>query len=68
MLKFIRNVIVVVTALLLAGYPYLLYSGYTNEVGKGWPIQEIFILFIILLSFVIVGVAAKRDQGRSRDS
>ncbi len=64
--KYIRNAIFIVIALSMAGYPYLIFSGYIFTDPTEYLARGLLILVILLTAFAGVAYAAHLEYKKRK--
>lgn len=65
--RFLRTVVFFVVALALAGYPYLIFSGYVFQTREQLLVRGLLIFAILVSAFAAVGYAAYIDSKRRKE-
>lgn len=65
--KYIRNFIIIVIALVFAGYPYLLFSHYIIPNGTAALLRGVGVIVILLSSFAYVAYLAHREHKKREE-
>lgn len=64
--KYIRNVIFILVALVMAGYPYLLYAGYIYRSDEQFITRSLLVVGVLLISFAGVAYFSHREYEKRR--
>jgi hypothetical protein len=67
--KYIRNTVFIIVALMMAGYPYLIYAGYFYEDDGVFIMRSALVVAVLLISFGLVAYAAHKEyEKRKKES
>lgn len=62
--RLVRNVFFIIVALTMAGYPYLIYSGYIFNDPQEYLIRGGIAFAVLLMSFLVVALFSEREYER----